>query len=298
MGELLELPIPVPRSLERTFHPLVLPPDLAETLQRMDILGLPGRGVRARGQSRCSDVSSSSTTVKNCGVFQRADCKLELIDANANGDVRLSTGGFGAVIGQQCAGPAPDCTDLFRDPDVDCNPGQDCAAAADSSGAPYDVDWTISTVAAGSAFSFIQFPTVRKLVRACVGAYDGQIYKPARLRNRIINSSGYCVLGQFRANLAGLSCGQLLKWRGNGDSGLPGSSAAASSVVIWSFCLENGATLDWAVDWAVVGQAQDCGALALVSGLRATWRCAHASPDSLCSGSAPWNTLTVCAACP
>lgn len=293
-----ELPIPTPKALERSLHPLRIGPERAEQIQRVDLMQLPGRSIRGKGQSRCSEVAVSTTTVRNGFVFSRPDCRLMLVDSTAGGKVRIHQPGYGGVIAVGCNGPAPDCTELFRDPDVTCDEGQDCATPADSSGTPYDIDWTITGVLAGGAFDFKQFPAVDKLVRACVGSADGKIYKPARTRNRVINNSGYCVLGQFRANIAGLSCGQLVKWRGNGDTGLPGSSDKAASVVIWSFCLENGVTLDWVVDWALTGQAADCGALARVNGFRAAYRCSPASPFSICTGSAPWNTLTTCAACP
>ena len=288
----------MPKGIERTVHPLRLAPDLADTLQRVDLMAYPGRALRGRGQSRSSDVSSSASTIRSCGVFTRQDCRVLLIDGSEAGTVRSSAVGFGKMFGEGCGGPAPDCTDAFRAPDEDCDPGKDCAAPADSTGAPYDVDWNISAVLAGGAFNFIQFPAVEKVVRACVGAYDGQVYKPAKIKHRLRNTSGYCVLGQFRFNVSGLSCGQVLKWRGNGDTGLPNSTGNAASVVWWSFCLNSGATLEFDLDHALTGSALDCGAFARINGLRATWRCSPDSPFSICTGSAPWNTLSGCAACP
>jgi hypothetical protein len=80
----------MPLKLDRRSAPEALEASDARQLQRVETKKQPGNTVRARGQTRATGVDAESTSVLNCGVFERADGVRQLVYGNANGDVKLA----------------------------------------------------------------------------------------------------------------------------------------------------------------------------------------------------------------
>lgn len=291
------LRIPAPAALERTLHPLALGAGLAELAQRVDVLSLPGRIARAKGQSRAQNVTGSATTVTSAGVFRRADCRLILVDGSLAGTIRAHPAGSGQAIGPGCNGPVPECTEVFHDPEVPCNEGLDCETPADTTGGPYDIDLVIASVQAGQVITRVKYD-IERYVRACVGAADGKIHKPSKVRIHCENQTSYCVLVQFVFTVEGLGCGATLGYRGTGDGASFATANANGTWALCFFCHAGVNDSEFHMDFAVQGQAVHCGQLVRLSNFRAAYRCSNGSPDLFCDGSTPAKDLSGCSACP
>ncbi len=96
----------LPVRLQRSIAPERLGPDDARVLQHGNVLGRPGKLVRAKGVAM-SQVTGSATTVNGAGIFEDRAGKKIVIDGSTAGTVRM-TPGDGTVLN---GGPLPEWND-------------------------------------------------------------------------------------------------------------------------------------------------------------------------------------------
>lgn len=251
---------------------------------------------RGQGQTRSSDVASSSSTIAGAAVFSMPDCRKVVVDSSLAGTWRASLGRH-VVQGDSCMGPAPDGMDPGRDPRrddrQDCDPEEGCVEYSSSLWAKLqakaaDLTLTISAVAAAQGITRGNFAGYRK-VRPCVaGSLTKGVDPDSSVRIRITNSTTNHVRFQAYTEVSGLSDQCYIREdiydAEESTHDTSWTLAGNGKKVAWFYaCIPPGRTIDAVILHRVVGGEYCCGLPATLSNWQYAYRCSSQETDGDCN---------------